>query len=106
MYPTTQEEFFAAFMFAAMMFLTGTIIVYFQHHQSRAQMQALHVRLGESINSEISLKNQLVLSETSKATLAKKIDLLIMRREDLLSCLQAATTDEQRVACIHKLMES
>lgn len=106
MYPDTQEEFFAAFMFAASMFLIGVVIVYFQHRQMRGEMRTLHDRLGESIKSESSLKDQLVISDTSKSALAKKIDTLIMRREDLLKCLQAAPNDEERVLCIHRLMES
>lgn len=102
----TPEYFLIAFLFAALVFIIGVIVVYFQHREGQKRMAALHVRLGESIAMETSLRDQLLKSDMSKAILVNKIDTLIMRREDLLSCLQAAETDAQRVDCIHRLMET
>lgn len=61
-------------------------------------------------NDDLQHKIDIALTELDNANkgrrkLQRSIDHLIMSRDDLLKCLNAARDDQERVACIMKLMD-
>lgn len=96
----TPEILFWAFVFAALAF-TGMVIY-----------AKLGSRLLVDLNKEVvglrselkSARAELAVAENGRKLLISRIDRLIMRRDDLLACLNAAETDAEKVACIMRLM--
>lgn len=90
----SNDMLFYAFLFAAFVFF---ILAYIFH--------VMYSRMG-ILNTNLEChKVKLKESMATGDRLQKSLDKIIFRRTELSDCLNAAQTDEERVACIKKLME-
>lgn len=105
MLPTlTGDILFFAFIFAALAFVGLVVYSYYANEKNSKQMTELQQEVV-SLRGELKIASKdLGLAETGRKLLISRIDRLIMRRDDLLTCLNAAQTDEDKVACILRLM--
>lgn len=108
----TPYHLFWAFLFATAAFVVFMFIIRGWKRDLTTKIAALTTELVISgrKNDDLQHKIDSALSELEIATkgrnkLQKSIDHLIMRRDDLLACLKAARDDQERVACILKLMD-
>lgn len=101
MLPTlTPGLLFWAFIFASLAF-AGMVLYTEKGYRQMIELQREIVGLrGELKNA----RSELAVADAGRKILTAKIDRLIMRRDDLLACLSAARNDEEKVACILKLM--
>ena len=88
-------------LFAALAF--GSLCIIFLVHYKK--MVSLEDTLTNTRHAKENLLESLAAASNREKKLQASIDRLIMRRDDLLSCLQSAKTDEEKVACIKNLIE-
>ena len=93
----TPETLFWAFIFAAIAFLA--MIVYF-----RCTVSGLYGQIVGLRNELSGARKELAAAEAGREKLTSAVNRLILRRDDLLACLNAARNDEEKVACIMRLM--
>jgi hypothetical protein len=90
----SNDMLFYAFLFAAFVFF---VMAYVFH--------VMYARMGVLNKTLECHKTKLKESMATGDKLQKSLDTLILRRTELQDCLNAAKTDEERVACIRKLMD-
>lgn len=97
----SNDILFYAFLFAAFVFFVMAYVFNVMY----ARMGILNKNLKDVIKSKQELQMILKDAMARGDLLQKSLDKLIFRRSELSDCLNAAQTDEERVACIKKLME-
>jgi hypothetical protein len=97
----SNDMLFYAFLFAATMFLIAAYVIRALYHR----MGILNKSLNVAIKSKQELQSILKETMLKEERLQRSLDKLVMRRTELVGCLNAAQTDEDRAACFKKLME-
>lgn len=96
----TPEMLFVAFCFAALCF-AGMALHYRKIPGKMSELQAVMA----SLRNELQVaRKDLAAANVGREKLQASIDRLILRRDDLMKCLNAARDDKERVACILRLM--
>jgi hypothetical protein len=104
--PYTPNDLFEAFIFAAAVYAITLIVITLFYRR----MGELNKKLDRAESSEKLLQTKLDVSITTKEKLQKTLDRVLdiltdgHDRDELLNCLRDAQTNEEKKACINKIL--